>query len=139
MRVQPTSPLATRLAQYPPTDGHEITALFRNGYEIIRKHDSSFRLAPSNECLSAGESLRHEIHLRLVVQHEFATVQSMAQAALNGLPFQGMLVHRGLKKLVVIPPIVLGIQHGNIGVLNERLCIRPIIRVDPDSNAHSDL
>jgi hypothetical protein len=79
-----SAPLSTRFAQYPPTDGHDITALFRNRYEILGKHDSALRLTPSNECLGAGERLRREIHLRLVVQNEFAAVQSMAQAALYG-------------------------------------------------------
>src|ERR1700679_885993 len=139
MYIQPASPLAAGFAQYPSTDGHDITALFRNGYEILGIYDSSLRLAPSNECFGAGESLRREIHLRLVVQGEFAAVQGMTQATFDGLPLQGMLIHAGLEKLVIIPPIALGIQHCDVCVLDERLCVRPVIRVDSDSNAQSDL
>src|SRR5450432_1898016 len=108
MCIQPGTPLAAGFTQYPATDGYDISALFRNGYEILGEHNSALRLAPSNEGLGPGEGLRFEIHLRLVVQHEFAAVQSVAQIALDGLPLQRMLVHRRLEKLIIIPTIVLG-------------------------------
>src|SRR6202789_4022378 len=139
MYVQPASPLAAGFPQYPSTDGHDITALFRNGYEILGIYDSPLRVAPSNECFGAGESLRREIHLRLVVQGEFAALQGMTQATFDGLPLQGMLIHAGLEKLVIIRPTARVIQHGNVCTLDERLCDRPVIRVDPDSHAQSDL
>src|SRR5665213_1544980 len=109
MCLQPASSLAARFAQYPPTDGHDIAALFRNGYEILRKHHAPFRLVPSNECFGAGESLRREIYLRLVVQLKFAPVQSMAQTAFYGLTLQCMLIHGGLEKLVIIATAVFGV------------------------------
>src|ERR1700733_5338005 len=139
MYVQPAPPLAVGFAQDPSTDGHDITALFRNGYEILGIYDSSLRLAPSNECFGAGEGSRREIHLRLVVEGEFAAVQGMTQTTFDGLPLQGMFIHAGLEKLVIIPPIALGIQHCDVCVLDERLCVRPVIRVDSDSHAQSYL
>jgi len=55
------------------------------------------------------------------------------------LPFHGVLVHVWFEELVVIAPIVLGVQHRNVRSLDQRLRIGPIIRINTDAHTDGDL
>jgi hypothetical protein len=56
-----------------------------------------------------------------------------------GLPFQGVLVHIWFEELVVVAPIVFGVQHRNIRILDQRLCIGPVVRINTDAHTDGDL
>lgn len=45
----------------------------------------------------------------------------------------------GSKNWLVIAPIVFGVQHRNLSVLHERLCVGAILRIDADANTDGNL
>src|ERR1700728_4205707 len=63
----------------------------------------------------------------------------MAQFAFEQLPLDGALVHVGLEELVSVASTVLGVVHREICILQQRLCIRSIIRISDYSDAPRDM
>src|SRR5277367_566268 len=50
-----------------------------------------------------------------------------------------MLIHVGPEELVVVASILLCVQHRNVRILNERVCIGAVIRKDADAHADCNL
>ena len=65
-----------------------------------------------------------QIDLRLVVQREFLPLQGAPQALLDRLPLHGADVHRRLEELIALAPVLLGLVHRGVGVLDQRLRIQ---------------
>jgi hypothetical protein len=51
----------------------------------------------------------------------------------------GLDVHVLLKEAVIVAPLLLGVIHRVVRVLDQRLRISTVIRVDTDANADTDM
>ena len=111
----------TGLTEHPPTDRHDESALFGNWDEFCRRHESEVRMPPTDERLDPDDCARLQVNLGLVVQHQFLSLQGVAQAILQRLPLESTYVQFLLEKLAVVPPVSLGVVHGKIRVLHQCL------------------
>src|SRR5579872_5678551 len=69
-RGEPRCTLLTRRIENPAADWHDEAAPFQLGDELVRHHDPTVRMPPSNEGLDTGERTGLQIDRWLVHQIE---------------------------------------------------------------------
>ena len=131
--------LRARFAQHPIADGHDQAAVFGNGNEIRWRDQPAQGMGPAEQCFRAGDFSGLEIDLGLIVQCEFLALESAPQTLLDGLPLDGADVHGGLEKLITLAAVFLGLIHGGVGVLDERLGVQAVVGIDADADAGGDV
>ena len=94
-------------------------------------------MLPAHERLHAAHPAGAHVHLGLVV-HDELPPDGAVQRTLELEPFVGLLVEpRGVHG-VGVPPFVLGAVHGGVGVLQQRVRLEAVPRVDGDTDAGRD-
>ena len=93
---------------------------------------------PADQRLDTHDGTGLEIDLRLIVEHELAPRDRLAQVGLDGLALDRVGVHLGPEKLVVVASRVFRLIHGEIGVAQQSFGIRSIARKRGDADARGD-
>src|SRR5436190_4956081 len=95
-------------------------------------------MLPAHERFGADDNTRLEIHLGLIMQDEFVTLERASQVALEHKPLIGALIHFGSKKFEVIAPVLFRLIHRRVRILEQRFYIGPILRVETYASAAGD-
>ena len=80
-----------------------------------------------------------QVHARLVVQQQLVALDGAAQALLHREPLVGELVHLGGEELEGVAPLGLRAVHRGVGVLQQRLHVGPVLRIEADARAAGDV
>ena len=96
-------------------------------------------MGPANQGFRAGYFSRCELDLGLVMQRELFPFKGAPQALFDRLPLHGADVHGWFEKLIALPSIFLGLIHGGVRILDERLRVQPVVGKDADANAGGDV
>ena len=91
-------------------------------------------MLPAYQRLDAHDRTRLQIHPRLVMQDEFPSLQGVAQAVFEDCRSTARMFIP-LEELVGVAPSFLRVVHRGIRVLQQRLRIRPVLRVSGDAYA----
>src|SRR5580704_3560680 len=96
-------------------------------------------MRPTDQRFGAGNRARFQIDLWLVMEREFLAFKSTAQTFLDRLALHCPDVHSWFEKLVALTSIFFCLVHRGVRVLDERLGIQAIIRIDADANTCGDV
>src|ERR1700693_924137 len=114
----PYAELPARFVEHPTTDFDNQSAIFRDGHELRRGHESSIRVLPAYQRLDARDLTSDEIYFGLIMQQKLISLQSAAQAGFKGLPLYRSRVHFGFEKLEIVAPDFLGVIHRHVSILD---------------------
>src|SRR5690606_13549598 len=109
--------------------------LLGDGNELFGGYQAPLGMPPAQQRFGADDAAGMQVDLRLVAQHQLATVQRPPQAVLQVQPLGGLAVHVVDIELEGIPPVLLGMVHGDIGVLDQRFGVGTVIGPDADADA----
>ena len=101
----------------------------------LRRHEPVARARPADERLDAGQLARAQVELGLVVEHQLARGDRLAQARRERQPRRRVGAHLGL----VGGPwhaLRLGRAQGDVGAPQQRLGVRRRAERDPGDDAH---
>ena len=118
---------AARLLQNPVADRNDEPGLLRQRDERGRQDQTPLRMLPAHERLETDD-LPADFSLRLVIQAQFVTHQSLAQIELHGMAFTQVQVHGGLEETRHAATIRLGAIQSGIRMAHQCLCIRTVAR-----------
>lgn len=126
--------LATGGPQHPLADRLDQAGLFGDADETPRHQQALLGMLPTHQRLDTAHPAAHQVDDRLVVQAELVVGQRQAQAVFDLQPVDGGIVHFLVEELEVVPPGHLGVVHGGIGILHQRLAIDAIGGIDGDTD-----
>ena len=118
--------------QNPIAERNDQTALLGDGNEPIRRHQTQFGMLPADQGFSPDNSPLLEVNLGLIVKNELGPLKSLAQTVFKQQALKHSLIHFAGKKLIGITSRLFGPIHGNVGVLEQRLEIFAVLRIDTD-------
>ena len=121
-------------AEHPFAERNNQPQLFSNGNEVLRENLAVLWVVPAHQCFHADDAAAQHIHLRLVTQEKFASLDAPSQARFHFEAFREQEIEITGEKARSIASSVLGLVHRRISVLQELLHIRRIIRVMRDAN-----
>lgn len=118
-------------------EGADLARLLGQVDEAVGHQQSPRRVLPPHEGLDAGDPPRGEVQLGLVVQHQLAPGVGLAQLprqleAVAAVEVAICGVHRPA------PVIALGVVHGDVGPLDERVGIVAVVGSESDPDAGLD-
>lgn len=129
----PLHGLATGFLQDPGADLDNQPGLFRQRDKGRRRNQPLLRMQPAQQRLDAHQAAAGQLELRLVVEDKLALLQRHAHAG-NQLQVLGHAgVHLRIEEAEGIAPVVLGPVHGGVGVFQQGVEIRPVLRVLGDA------
>ena len=96
-------------------------------------------MVPADQGLDTGEAPGRELELRLVVQHELAPLQRLAQLALEPPARLRLLVHGRLEEAGLVTALGLGAVEGQLGMLEQRVRVWPVLREQGDADAGREM
>ena len=102
------------------------------------QHHAVARAMPADERLDPDDGAGLEVDLGLIVEHELAAGDGLAQVGLDGLALDRVGVHLGPEELVVVAAGVFRLIHGEIGVAQQGFRIRGIAGEGGDADARGD-
>src|SRR5262249_12095236 len=133
----PSTHLPATLTQHPAADWYDCAAGLRNGHELRGQDDPPLRVAPADKGFGTDDVTGLQVHARLVAQHQLLTVDRATQTALEHLALESADIEVRLEELILVPALLLGVVHGEVGVLQEHLGIRAIVGVNDNAYASS--
>jgi hypothetical protein len=74
----------------------------------------------------------------LVVQHELAMTQRLAQHVFEGQALESARIHRRRVELIIVAACIFGAIHCRVGIAHQRLRIGSVIRINADAYARGD-
>lgn len=95
-------------------------------------------MTPADQRLHADHGAAGQVQLRLVVQLELAAGEPVAQVSLKGQALDGACAQPLAVELVVVPALLFGMVHRDVGVLQQNLRIVAVVRKDRDADAGAD-
>ncbi len=95
-------------------------------------------MLPAYERLDTRDGPCLKIYLRLVMQQQLLAFKSIPQLPLQGLTLDGVETHVWSKELAIVAPRLLGVIHRRVGILDQRVCIFPVVGVGAYANAHGN-
>ncbi len=137
--VVPFFGLVAGRAQNPGTDRDHHADCFGQRDEGRRRDRSHFRMRPAQQRLHPSDAAGAEVEDGLVVHGQLVMGERAAQAVLERDPLQGLGVHDGVEELVVVAALLLGLVHGGIRALDERLGVDAVLGEDADSDRCGDV
>ena len=123
----------------PVTERGDEAALLRDVDESARREQLSGGSAHANQGFDAQDPPRIGLHLWLIVEHEAVATQGLAESPFDRHAFEGDLVHRGAEELVIVPPLLLGVVHGQVGIPEQRVLVRAVRGEHGDADAAGDV
>ena len=96
-------------------------------------------MLPSNQRLETRNLAGRHIDLRLVVQTEFVALEGVAQTRLQRHSALDLGVHLRSVDLEIIPALVLCAVHRHVSVLQQRIGIASVRRVETQADAAGDM
>ena len=102
------------------------------------RNDLVVAAAPAQQRLDRSRALPAEAHLRLVMQHEVASVDGFAQGLLDAEPVRGLHQHRRLVDAKTVAPKLLGAEQRHVGRAQERRRVAAMLRKHRNATAHAD-
>ena len=130
----PGAILHTGRLRDPAAHWHDQAGFLRDGDEISGRHESELRAYPAYQSLQTGDPTGRDIDLRLIVQHEFAIVQRIAQVRFEFQPLHRMRVQLLGIELKRAPAFFLGAIHRDVRILQQRLSIASVRRIGTDAD-----
>ena len=137
--LPPDSGLPAGLAQHPLAERPDQAVGLGGRDELTGQHQPALGMVPADQRLDTGEAPGRELELRLVVQHELAPLQRLAQLALEPPARLRLLVHRRLEQAKAVAALRLGAVEGEVGVLEQRVRVLPVLREQGDADAGGDM
>ena len=131
--------LPAGLAQHPRTQRTDQPAGLGGRDEGTGRDQPALGMVPADQGLDTGEAPGRELELRLVVQHELAPLQSLAQLALEPAARLRLLVHGRLEQAKAVAALRLGAIKGEVGVLEQYVRVWPVLREQGDADAGGDM
>ena len=136
--LAPVVTLAQGLAQHPVGERKDQAALFRQGYEFIRRNIAIFGMIPAYQRLDAHHPPGFQAQLGLVMQLQLVLLDGGPQ-----FRHEGQAAHA----VAVLPWFVDGIAqvvflrlvHRHVGMLEQGLGIGSVVRVHGDADTDIDI
>ena len=120
---------------YVDADG----VVLNGGQEGRWRQQPALGVLPADQCLGANDRARAHVDLGLVVQHEFAVLQPLANPGhFFPLGFDGLVVLH-IEQVEAVLACLLGLVHGLVGVADEQVGLHTVGGVDGDAYAGRDL
>ena len=91
-------------------------------------------MVPADQRLNACGVRTIGTELRLEAEGQLITADGMAKFMFNIKPFARCLIHFGGVKLIIVPSGGFGVIHRRVGVLEDGVTIRAIVRENADAN-----
>ena len=89
---------------------------------------------PADQRFDAGRARAIGLELRLEAERQLVAGNRVAQLALDVEAFGRGEIHVGRKELVVVSPGRLGVIHRRIGVFQDGVAVRSVVREDADAD-----
>lgn len=96
-------------------------------------------MMPTQKCFGAANGPALKIGLRLIVQLELTAFQRAAQAGLERSLLDLAAVHIRLEELRIVAAIFLGVMQRQVGILEQRFRVQPVVREHADAYAYRHL
>ena len=122
-------------AQYPFADGNDQAGFFSQGDEFGGRNHPQFRMLPAQQCFHPAYLAGDEVHLRLIIQLQFLTLQCVVQRVVQNQVLQCLGIHLGGVKLVGITTHVLAAVQRDGGIFQQTVRGKLIQWVDRDADA----
>jgi hypothetical protein len=125
--IPPYPGLRARLAHDPLADRDDQADLLGQGDELRGRDEAALGMSPSDQRLGADEPAVRHVHLRLVVQLELVSLERLSKRRLEGQAMERDPAHRPFVELVAVAARPLGLVHGHVRVLQERLDLLAVL------------
>ena len=133
--------LPARRAQHPLADRHDQARRFGDRDELLWIEQAELGVLPPHQRLHRVHPLRVQVEDRLEVQHQLVGLHGTAQSGFQRQLLERTRVHGACVELERVAPLRLRAVHRDIGVLEQRLGVRPVIGIeaDPQARGHEQL
>ncbi len=135
----PLPQLRAGLVQHPVAQRQDQPAAFGNGNEGVRAQQAQFGVLPAHQRLGTDQPAAIGPELGLVMQHHFIALHRAAQFLQQLELAVGADVHRLGEERIAVPPRILGVVHGRIGVRHQFAFGGGIGGVHRDAQAGGDV
>ena len=116
-----SSALATRLLEDPGADRDHEARLLRQRDEVVRTHEPSRGVVPTDERLEPLDRAARQVDHRLEQEHELLVVDRPLEIGLQLEAAQRRVVHLRFEDLIPVLAGLLGDVHRDVGVAEELL------------------
>ena len=96
-------------------------------------------MLPADQRFDADHPAADNFGFRLILQDEFIAVDRFSEIVFESQAFDNAGIHCAAEELVAVASIFLGMVHRDIGILEQRVHVLAIIRVNADADAGSDI
>ena len=134
----PQRTLMAGLAEDPPAQLADQTALLRERNEVLGHHDTASRMVPADERLDSGHPAVEEAEDRLIDHRELLALERPLQVHLELQALDDRRVHARLVHGVAALATALRAVHCEVGVAQQSFGV-PRARGDPDARADEEL
>ena len=124
--------------QHPFADLHDQTRGFGQRDEFAGRHNAALGMHPAYQRFRADQAAARDFELRLVIQHQLAVAQRVAQAGFNAHALLHALVHVLAVEgdaAVGVGVVALGPFHRDVGQRQQGFGVVAVLRVDADADA----
>ena len=134
-RILPRARLGAGRAQDPGAERDDEPGHLGERDEVRGRNQTQLGMAPAQQRLHRSHAAGGDVEHGLVVEDELVLPDGMAEAALQGQALEGGGVERGRAELIVVATLLLRPVHAGVGVLDERIRVAPVLRVEADADA----
>ena len=133
--VAPALHLPQGLAQHPFADVDDQIRLLHQGQELRRRQHAAARMLPAQQRFHAHHRAGAHVHLRLVVQPQFAVDQGLAHFRALVVVGAHFLVEIRVEEVVLVAPRQFGLVDGVVGVAQQAFRIQVLACIHGDAGA----
>ena len=127
--------LGARGAQHPVSQRNDEAGLFGERDEIVGLDHAAGRMLPADERFESGNDAGRDFYDRLVVDDELLALERLTHVALQRQLAHRSVVDFGGVELDIVPAFVLCLVHRRVRVLDERVDVGAVVRVDGNTDA----
>ncbi len=140
MHPSPRGAPCDGLADDPETDPVDQARVLEDRNEAVGRDQSVRGMPPAQQGLGADEFTALGVELRLVVNRELVVVDGPAQLRLEAEALPGLVVELLPVEGITVPPPLLDMIHGQIGLAQQFVMVRIVVgeNGDPDTRRHMD-
>ena len=134
-RVDPSSESSDRFVDRPITQRDDEAGLLGDRDEHLRHHQADLAVRPPGERLETHDRAGADIDLRLKVELQSVAIDRLPQPRLHGVSCLRSYREVRREQLERVPAARLCSVHRAVGVLEERLHVGPVRRVERNPDA----
>src|SRR5580692_1396200 len=136
--VLPFPGLRAGCPEDPFTDWHDQAAVLGNSYKPVGWHKAQFRMLPAEKRFQPDNLSGTHIHLRLINEKEFISLERQPQTVLQCQSLPDFGVHFLGEESKVVASLFFGAVHGGVGVLDQDFSTLAVVWKDADAEAAAD-